>query len=191
MPRISGELPGRRSGRDPAHHLFDQPRRLCHAPAKGANTFETLQGKFRRDLLMQGCERRIACGRDGQLESESFWILELETIAVAGRRHAVRRQALRPELQRGHRSNPQRDPVDHPRASPAAGGARILEKGQVEPGRPGLVAVEEVVDVGIVLVDCLGHQAQPEDPGIEGEVTGGVAGDAGYVMDAVEAHGGK
>ena len=51
-----------------------------------------------------------------------------------------------------------------------------------------LVGVEEVVDGGVVLVDRLLDEAQPEHPRVEVEVPRRVAGDAGDVVDAVQFH---
>jgi enoyl-CoA hydratase/carnithine racemase len=76
--------------------------------------------------------------------------------------------------------------VDHPPAGAAALGPRILEEGDVVAGRALLVAVEEVVDRGVVLVDGLLDQAQPEDPRVEVDVAGRVAGDRRDVMDSLE-----
>ena len=57
--------------------------------------------------------------------------------------------------------------------------SRIFKKGQVGAGRARLVGIEEVVDGGIVLVDRLGHQAEAQHTGVEGQVSGGIGGDAG------------
>ena len=56
------------------------------------------------------------------------------------------------------------------------------------PGLPVLVGVEEVVDGRVVLVDGLLDHAQAEHAGVEVDVAGRVAGDAGDVVDAFEAH---
>jgi hypothetical protein len=46
-----------------------------------------------------------------------------------------------------------------------------------------------VVDAGVVLVDGLRRQPQPQHARVEVEVAPGVAGDGGDVMDAFESHG--
>src|SRR2546423_1768455 len=79
------------------------------------------------------------------------------------------------------------------RPAPAAAGTsrpgmRILEEGQVAAGAPLLVGVEEVVDGRIVLVDGLLHEPQAENADVEVDVAGRVAGDAGDVVDPLEAH---
>src|SRR5690606_28866373 len=83
---------------------------------------------------------------------------------------------------------PEGDPVDHPRPGLAPTGTGVLEEGHVETGRALVVTVEQVVDVGVVLVDRLGHQAHPQNPGVEVEVGRCVAGYRRNVMDAIELH---
>ncbi len=78
------------------------------------------------------------------------------------------------------------DPVDHARAGAAGDRARVLEERQVGAGRGVLVAVEEVVDARIVLVDRLRGQPQPQHARVEVDVAAGVAGDGADVVDAVE-----
>src|SRR5579884_226170 len=81
------------------------------------------------------------------------------------------------------------DAVNHPRAGAPRLGARVLEEREVG-ARPGvLVAVEEVVDAGVVLVDGLGGQPQAEHAGVEVEIAPRVAGDGADVVDAFELHG--
>jgi hypothetical protein len=78
--------------------------------------------------------------------------------------------------------------VDHPVARAAHRQARVLEEGEIGARIPLLVRVEEVVDGRVVLVDRLLHQAQPEHVRVEVDVSLGVGGDRGDVMDAVELH---
>ena len=78
--------------------------------------------------------------------------------------------------------------MDHPRARPAGADARVLEERDVAPGPPVLVRVEEVVDGRVVLVDRLLHEPQAENTCVEVDISRRVAGDAGHVVDAVEAH---
>src|SRR5207302_9036456 len=64
----------------------------------------------------------------------------------------------------------------------------VLEEGQVGPGRALLVAVEQVIDRGIVLVDALLHQPQPEHADVELDIARRIAGDRCDVVDALELH---
>ncbi len=64
----------------------------------------------------------------------------------------------------------------------------ILKEGQVGAGSSCLVAVEQVIDAGIVLIDGLGHQAQSQDARVEVDVARRVGGDGGDVMNALELH---
>ena len=97
------------------------------------------------------------------------------------------REARLPEVERVLRGDPEGDRVHHPRARAAAAGARILEERDVRAGTAVLVRVEEVVDGRVVLVDRLLHHPQPEHAGVEVDVPGRVAGDAGHVVNAFEA----
>src|SRR5438445_434990 len=72
-----------------------------------------------------------------------------------------------------------------PRRPPGAG---VLEEGQVGPGRALLVAVEQVIDRRIVLVDALLHQPQPEHADVELDIARRIAGDRCDVVDALELH---
>ena len=80
------------------------------------------------------------------------------------------------------------DPVDHAGAGAAGLGARVLEERQVRARTSVLVAVEQVVDAGIVLVDRLGRQPHPEHARVEVDVAARVPRDRGDVMDAFKFH---
>src|SRR2546428_680244 len=55
-------------------------------------------------------------------------------------------------------------------------------------GAASVIAVEEVVDGGVVLVDGLFNHPEPKDPGVEVDVRLRVAGDRADVMYALEFH---
>src|SRR3954451_3581100 len=78
--------------------------------------------------------------------------------------------------------------MHHSTPGPARPGLRVLEEGQVAAGAALLVGVKEVVDGRIVLVDGLLDQPHAEDANVEVNVAGGVARNAGDVVDAFEAH---
>src|SRR5438876_2148794 len=78
--------------------------------------------------------------------------------------------------------------MDHPGARPPAGDRGILEERQIGARRALLVAIEQVVDARVVLVDALLHQAQAQHARVELDVAGRVTGDGGYVVDALELH---
>ena len=65
--------------------------------------------------------------------------------------------------------------MDHARARPPRCGARVLEERQVHPRRAVLVAVEEVVHGGVVLVDGPLDHPQAEHAGVEVDVGGASA----------------
>ena len=70
-------------------------------------------------------------------------------------------------------------------------GVRVLEERQVGARAALLLAVEQVVDVRVVLVHGLRDEPQPEHARVEVEVAGCVAGDRGDVMDAFHQHAGQ
>src|SRR6202035_3891210 len=75
-------------------------------------------------------------------------------------------------------------------AAAAELGVRPGEEGEEGPRAPRLVAVVEVVAAGVVEVDRLLDQAQPEDAGVEVDVLLRVASDGGDMVDAGDLHGG-
>ena len=82
--------------------------------------------------------------------------------------------------------------MDHARARRGRGAAPgVLEERQVHPRRAVLVAVEEVVHGRVVLVDRALDHPQAEHAGVELDVPGGVTGDRGDVVDALEPHRGQ
>src|SRR5215207_2510036 len=89
---------------------------------------------------------------------------------AALRLDAVATQALRPEVERCLTGYSPDDLVDHAVAGATGGGAGILEEGEVEARVRVLVAVEEVVDGRVVLVDRFLHQPQAEDADVEVDV---------------------
>ena len=93
---------------------------------------------------------------------------------------APRRSAQKPSAAAD--ADAEDDGVDHPVAGAAATGARVLEERQVVARRSLLVAVEEVVDGRVVLVDGLLHQAHADHARVEVDVPAGVAGDGRDVV---------
>ncbi len=81
------------------------------------------------------------------------------------------------------------DAVHHSGTRPARDRAGVLEEGQVRARLGVLVPVEEVVDAGVVLVDGLRGQPQPEDARVEVDVAPRVARDRADVVDPLELHG--
>ena len=77
---------------------------------------------------------------------------------------------------------------EYPGAGVAWARARVLEERDVVAGAALLVAVEEVVDGRVVLVDALLDEPQAQQARVELDVAGGVPGDCGYVVDTFELH---
>ena len=184
----AARLPGRLAdGREPECSLEQRPARI-RLGREGAHAVEALQRELGGDLRVAGDERRVRCLDDGELEPEPLRVLEPEPVALAPRRDPHVREARGPEVERLLRGDPEGDRVHHPGAGTAAAGARILEERDVGAGAALLVGVEEVIDGRVVLVDSLLDESQSEHAGVEVDVAGCVAGDAGHVMNAFEAH---
>jgi hypothetical protein len=82
----------------------------------------------------------------------------------------------------------QQQPVDHPRARPAAHDARHVEERHDAARTAALVAVRDVPHPGVVGVDPLPDQPQPQQAAVEVEICRDVAGDRRDVMQAIELH---
>jgi hypothetical protein len=79
--------------------------------------------------------------------------------------------------------------LHHAGTGPARNRAGVLEERQLGAGVGELVAVEEVVDAGVVLVDGFGDHPQAQHARVEVDVAPCIAGDRRYVVKALELHG--
>jgi hypothetical protein len=138
---------------------------------------------------MHSGQRRVVAGVNDEFVGQALGVGEAQTSSVALNRNAAAAEPIGPERERILSSDAVHDAVDHAGAGAAWGCPRVLEERQIRARSGMLVSVEEVVDARIVLVDGLGGQPHPEDPGIEVDVTGRIAGDRGDVMKALESHG--
>jgi hypothetical protein len=141
-----------------------------------------------RDLRMVGDQRVVGRLDDRELEVEALRIAEVEPALAAFDVDAFSGQPIVPELDRILGGNAEDDPVHHAAAGASRAGVRVLEEGQIAAGAALLVGVEEVVDGRVVLVDGLLDEPQAEHADVEVDVAWGVSGDAGDVVDALEAH---
>ena len=107
-----------------------------------------------------------------QLEAQAFRIREQQAAIVA-----LATDASLPEIEGCVRSNPQHDAMDHALARATRARARIFKERQIQAGAALVVAEEQVVDRGIVLVDSLLDEAQAEPARIEVNVGLRVGGD--------------
>ena len=94
--------------------------------------------------------------------AQTLGIGEGQAAVVALRVDAMLGQPGLPEVERLLGGDAPDDQVDHPRAGAAGRGAGILEERQVHAGRALVVAVKQVIDGRIVLVDALLDHPQPE-----------------------------
>ena len=110
-------------------------------------------------------------------------------VALALDRDALGRRAARPRSRAPPASRrARRSRCTIPAPGAARDRARVLEEREVGAGAAVLVAVEQVVDARVVLVDRLGGQPQAEHARVEVDVARRVARDRGDVVDAVESH---
>ena len=181
-------LPGVLAGRGEAERFLEQAATRIRSGGEGAHAVEALERVLGRDVRVARDERRIGRLDDRQLEPEPFGVVEAEPAGAAPGRDSLAAEARLPEVERVLRADPEADRVHHPVARAAAAGARILEEGDVRARTAVLVCVEQVVDRRVVLVDRLLHHPQAEHAGVEVDVSGCVAGDAGHVVDAFEPH---
>lgn len=171
-----------------AHGLLEEAPAGLGIRAVGMDAGEPLERMLAGDLRMPGDQRLILRLGDRQLQREAFGIGEAQGAIVPRGVDPLEGQPPLPEVQRLSGSDAIRDSMDHARARPAGGGTRVLEEGQVGPRAPRLVAVEEMVDAGVILVDGLLDQAQPEHAGVEVYVPRRVARDGGDVMQSIQLH---
>jgi len=126
---------------------------------------------------------------DDELVLEALGIGEAQAAArLARARNALAVQAGGPELDGGFVCDAPRDAVRHPAAVAARRGARELEERQHRARRRELVAVVQVVDVGLIEVDGLLDHPQAEDARVEVDVARRVGRDRGDVMESLESH---
>lgn len=149
------------------------------------------QGHVDGDLGVLGHQGTVGSVADRELVSQALGIGEVQALARAfgalgGQPLSL--QAPGPEVQSLAAGDAPDDAVDHARARAARPGMGILKEGEVGAGSSCLVAVEQVIDAGIVLVHRLGHQAQSQDARVEVDVARRVGGDGGDVMNALELH---
>ena len=182
--RAARSGPRRRGG---AHQRSSSAAEPAGLGAVGAHALEPAQRVLRRDLRVAGVSGGSPSCRP-----------RARGPAPRGRRSArcprrarprcPRPQPVGPERERLRRADAMDDPVDHPGARTAGLREGVLEERQVRARMRLLVAVEEVVDAGIVLVDRLGDEPQPEDARVEVDVAPRVPGDGADVVDALELH---
>ena len=186
---LSASLEALRSVWLEPERTLEKPPALLRIECVGTHGVEALERQLCRDLRMLGDEWLVLGLHDGQLQIETLGIGEEEPRVLAGDIDALCSEALLPEIQRFGRCNSPDDTVNHAGSRPPGTGSGILEKGDVRAGVALLVSVEEMVDGGVVLVDALFHQPQPQDPRVEIDVPGRIRRDASDVVDPLQPHG--
>src|SRR5947209_15919063 len=152
----------------------------------GADRVKPLECHLGGNLRVLGDQRLIGGVRIADLVSESLGIVEYDAVTGVAEVAAVVAEPLGPEVDRLRPLQPPDDAVNHPLASTSAGNTGVLEEGEVSAGIARLVAVEQVVDRSVVLVNRLLHQAQAKYADVEVDVLLRVGGDRSDVVDALE-----
>ncbi len=134
-------------------------RRTVDRP--GPDRVEAPNRMFGGHLGMERDQVGIRPVVDDQLVGEPLRVGEQESVALARGLDPGRLEPVPPPGDRVRRADPPDDSVDHPGAGHSRGGTGVLEEGQVEARAALLVAVEQVVDGGIVLIDRLLDQPHP------------------------------
>ncbi len=140
---------------------------------------------FGGDFRRSGGQRAVVGDVEDELVLEALGIREQQRIVAHLRRDAVVLEVLLPELKRLGRGDPPDDSVDHPGAGNTRRRSRVLEEREIHARRAVLVAVEQVVDRGFVLVDGALDHAHAQHACVELDVARGVAGDRADVVDSV------
>src|SRR3712207_865634 len=158
------------AGGDERERLLEHRTAALWIDGVGPHAVEALERVLGRDLGMLGDQWLVGYVQDRQLVPESLRVREPKSVAVALRRNALAGQPLGPEVERAGAAHAPNDPMDHARAGAAGGDTGIFEERQVQPGRGVFIAVEEVVDGGVVLVD--GLRSEERRVGKEGRSRG-------------------
>src|SRR6185503_18296047 len=185
---VAAELPAVAVVRLGVHQALEHRRGRLWPVAVGADALEAVQRELRRDLRMDGDERRIAALVDDELVLKALGVGEQERALTSLDGDALRLESVEPEAERLRRADPPDDTVHRPGAGFARQRPGVLEEREVGAGASDLVAVEQVVHARVVLVHRLRGQPQPEHARVEVDVPRGVARDRGDVVDAVESH---
>ena len=154
---------------------LEQRRARARGRRVGAHAVEAEQRVLGRDVGGAGGERRVGGRQASNTWRRPSGSSKRQGVAVALRIDALVAQARGPEVERRRRADAPLDRVDHAVARAAERGAGELEEREDRAGRPGLVAEVQVVDVGLVEVDRLLHQPQPEQARVEVDVPGASA----------------
>ncbi len=187
-PRVAPDLPHVPVAALGAHQALEEQSGRLRAVAVRAHALEAAERELGRDLGVNSDERRIAALVDDELVPEPLEVREPERSFPSLDGDSLGREPVGPEAERLRRADAPDDAVHHPGARPSGNRPRVLEEGEVRAGASDLVAVEQVVDARVVLVDRLRGEAKPQHPRVEVDVPRRVARDRSDVVDAVESH---
>ena len=168
---------------------FEERTALLRVVRVGADSVEALQRHLLRNLRVVG-DQRLVIGRAGdQRVPEALRVAKGEpSVRITLGLEALVSEPALPEADRLRRRDAPADRVHHPGARAAGTGVRVLEEGDVRAGIAVLVPVEQVVDGGVVLVDALLDEPQPEHPRVEVDVAWRIPRDRRDVVDPLELH---
>src|SRR5438128_4986877 len=124
-----------------AQCVSQQPRARRRLRSIGPHAVEAGQRVLTRYLGRGGAQRLVVARGDRELMLEALGVSEAQSAAGGLHAHAMRAQALLPELQCRLGGHAPADPVHHPGTGFAARRTGILEERQVRPRGAALVAV--------------------------------------------------
>ncbi len=154
----------------------------------GVDAVEPLQRVLAGHVGRVPRQRLVGRFHDPQPVREPLVVGEVELVLGAGRVDSLPGQPPLPEVERGLLADAPHDRVHVARARAPVGAPAVLEEADVVAVGGLLVPVEDVVGRPVGLVDRLLHDPQAQHPHVEVGVAGGVGGDSGDVMDALEFH---
>src|SRR6185312_7739439 len=186
---VAANLPAGGAPRVELERLLEEAPALLGVVGVCAHAVEALQRELLRHLGAVGGQRLVVGVARDQRVPKAFRVAEGERpVRVALARDALVGEAALPEVDCLGRVNPPADGVNHPGAGLALPRAWVLEEGDVVSRCALLVAVEEVVDGRVVLVDAFLDEPEPEDTRVKVDVARRVPGDRRDVVDAFELH---
>src|SRR5439155_25520870 len=173
---LAADLPGGLAVRRELERLLQEVAALLRVEGVGANGVESLQRDLAGHLRVVGDQRLVARLDEQELVPEALGIRKQERGVAALGRDTLGAEALLPKGERVLRGDAPGDAVDHAGARGAAPRAGIFEEGDVGARIAPLVAVEEVVDGRVILVDALLDEPQAQDARVEVDVARRVRG---------------
>lgn len=128
-------------------------------------------------------ERRVGRLDDGELEPESFGVVEGKAAFRAVGLNALCGEPVLPEVQGVVGGDAEGDRMSHPGARAPASGTGALEERHLRTRTARSVAVEDVSDIRLILIRHVLNVVEAKNLRVEIPIVRRVARDAGQVVD--------